>query len=260
MIHYNKVGGGPAVILVHGFPNDGSSWNEVVPHLSKDYCYIIPDLPGAGKSAYVPELTLGYMAEQLQQIMRYEGIDKAIFVGHSMGGYTIMEATQLFPQQIAGISLVHSSASADSEEKKAARLKSIKLLRNGPEGKRAFLRAMAQNLFAPDFLAKNPQAAEQIYENGFKLSADALAAFYQAIMLRSDKTEWTKQNTEIPMQWIIGDEDKASPLQEALQQCHLSQINDVQIYRGVGHMSMIEAPERLAQDLNNFFDYVWKQY
>ncbi len=259
MLHYRKVGAGIPVVLVHGFPNDGSSWDTVLPLLSSKYQYIIPDLPGAGKSETIEALTLEKMALGLKQILDAEQIEQAIFAGHSMGGYTIMEATQHFAERIKGISLVHSLASADSETKKDARRKSIKLLQNGNAGKSVFLKAMAENLFASDFKIKNPQSVESIANKGLALSSDVLAAFYNAIMLRSDKSDWLKSNNNIPMQWIIGDEDNATPMNEALEQCYFSKVNDVQLYRGVGHMSMIEAPERLANDLNNFFEFVSKQ-
>lgn len=257
MLHYNKIGSGHPVLLVHGFPNDGSSWDVVLPLLSSNYQYIVPDLPGAGKSAALPELSLEKMADSILEILEQEKIEKAVLVGHSMGGYTIMEAVRHFPEGIKGISLVHSLASADSEEKKATRRRSIKLLQNGSSGKSVFLKAMAENLFADEFKAAGPQVVDIVADKGMELSADTLSAFYNAIMLRSDKRDWLKQNTDIPVQWIIGDEDKATPMDEALAQCYLSRVNDVQLYRGVGHMAMMEAPERLAHDLNDFFDFVW---
>lgn len=259
MLHYHKIGKGQPVVLVHGFPNDSSAWDTILPMLSPAYQYIIPDLPGAGKSAPLEELSLEKMARALLAILDKEAIEKAIWTGHSMGGYTIMEATQHFPGRIQAISLVHSLSSADSEEKKEARRKSIKLLQNGDSGKNVFLKAMAENLFAEAFNKEHPEAAAAVAAKGMELSADTLAAFYNAIMLRSDKTNWLKTNNSIPMQWIIGSEDNATSMKEGLEQCHLSFLNEVHLYRSVGHMSMIETPERLAKDLNSFFDFAWNR-
>ncbi|RYD99302.1 MAG: alpha/beta hydrolase [Sphingobacteriales bacterium] len=259
MLHYHKVGNGKPVVLVHGFPNDSSTWDTILPMLSTSYQYIIPDLPGAGKSAPVEDLSLEKMARAILEILDKESIEKAIWTGHSMGGYTIMEATQHFPERMQAISLVHSLASADNEEKKEARRKSIKLLQNGTSGKSIFLKAMAENLFAEVFKTQHPEAAAAVAEKGMELPAETLAAFYNAIMQRSDKTNWLKTNNNIPVQWIIGSEDNATPMKEGLEQCHLSFLNEVQLYRSVGHMSMMETPERLAQDLNSFFDFAWNR-
>lgn len=259
MLHYHKVGNGKPVLLVHGFPNDSSAWNTILPMLSSSYQYIIPDLPGAGKSEPIEDLSLEKMARAILAILDKESIEKAIWTGHSMGGYTIMEAAQHFPNRIQAISLVHSLASADSEEKKEARRKSIKLLQNGESGKSVFLKAMAENLFAEAFKQEHPEAAAAVAAKGMELSADTLAAFYNAILLRSDKTNWLKANNNIPMQWIIGSEDNATSMKEGLEQCHLSFLNEVHLYRSVGHMSMMETPERLAKDLNSFFDFAWNR-
>lgn len=259
MLHYHKIGKGKPVVLVHGFPNDSSAWDSLLPLLSPTYQYIIPDLPGAGKSAPFENLDLEKMARAILAILDKESIEKAIWTGHSMGGYTIMEATQHFPERIQAISLVHSLASADSEEKKEARRKSIKLLQNGDSGKNVFLKAMAENLFAEVFKTQHPEAAATVAAKGMELSADTLAAFYNAIMLRSDKTSWLKTNNSIPMQWIIGSEDNATSMKEGLEQCHLGLLNEVHLYRNVGHMSMVESPQRLAKDLNSFFDFAWNR-
>ena len=258
MLHYQKIGTGKPIVLVHGFPNDGTTWDPLRPLRKKNHQYLIPDLPGAGKSAFVENLSLEKMAQGLLEILDKEKIDQALFVGHSMGGYTVMEAATLFPERIKAISLVHSLASADSEEKVEARRKSIRLLQNGDKGKEVFLEAMAANLFGEEFANEHPEAVAEIVKNGQKLTTEALTEFYTAIMNRSSKVDWLKQNNSIPMQWIIGDEDKATPMKEALEQCYLSKWNDVQVYRGVGHMSMMEVPVRLAQSLNTFIDYIWK--
>lgn len=259
MLYYRKIGSGKPVFLVHGFPNDGSSWDSILPFLSKNYQYIIPDLPGAGNSEVIADLTLEKMAFCLKEILDAEQIDQALFAGHSMGGYTIMEATQHFQNNICGISLVHSLAGADNAEKKEARRKSIKLLLSGDAGKNVFLKAMGDNLFGADFKFQHAEIVASIAEKGSNLPATTLAAFYESIMHRTDKVAWLKSNTKIAMQWIIGDEDNATTMKEALEQCYLASINDVQLYRGVGHMSMLENPERLAVDLNQFFDFVWNK-
>ncbi|WP_129020832.1 alpha/beta fold hydrolase [Edaphocola flava] len=257
MLHYTVAGTGQPIVLVHGFPNDGRNWNTIIPALSQQYKLIIPDLPGAGKSAFQPELTLGKMADALIAVLDKEQINQAVFAGHSMGGYTILELATLYPDRVKAISLVHSLASADSEEKKETRRKSIKLILGGPIGQKTFIKAMAENLFAASYKVAHPEGIEEIWQNGMQLSPEALAAFYQAIMDRSDKTEWLKANKRIPVQWIIGEEDNATPMKEALAQCYLSQRNDVQLYRNCGHMSMMEYPERLATDLAAFASFVY---
>ncbi len=253
MLHYKTRGTGQPVVLIHGFPNDGSAWDTIVPALSEKYRLIIPDLPGAGQSP-LPEapLTLGLMAEALAGVMEKEGIEKAILAGHSMGGYTAMEFAVRFPDKVQGISLVHSLASADTEEKKENRRKAISLIRKGIAEQEMFLKGMSQNLFAESYAQAHPGVVKSIVSRGMRLSAASLAGFYQAIMDRSDKRD-ALAGLPFPVQWIIGDEDTATPMKDALQQCHMPQVSKVSVYSPCGHMSMEEMPERLTADLLSFF-------
>lgn len=256
MMHYKITGAGQPVLLVHGFPNDGSAWDNIVPALSAKYKLIIPDLPGAGQSALPPALSMELMADGLKAILDKEAIRKVIIAGHSMGGYTAMQFAVQFPERVQGISLVHALASADNAEKKENRRKAILLIGKGMAEQEMFLRGMAQNLFAESFAKAHPKVVQSIVDRGMRLPAASLIAFYQAIMDRSDKKELLPE-LDFPLQWIIGDEDTATPMKDALQQCHLSRINKVSVYSPCGHMSMEECPERLSADLLSFFDFCY---
>ncbi len=257
MIHYTTEGEGHPLLLLHGFPNDGRAWHTISPELAKYYKLIIPDLPGAGNSA-LPEtpLSIHYMAKAVAELLDREQADKVVVAGHSMGGYVAMELASLFPQRVKGLSMVHSLASADSESKKENRKKSIALIQKGPAEKRMFLKGMAQNLFAAEFARQNPDAVHQVVDNGDRLSSDALAAFYTAIMERTDKLEFLKQ-AAFPVQWIIGEEDTATTMEDMLKQCSIAPVNDVVIYPACGHMSFAELPDRLIGDLVRFGQFCY---
>lgn len=257
-LHYRKVGQGPHVILIHGFPNDGSSWDGIYQILSKDFTVWMPDLPGAGKSAAQENLTMEKMAASILDMMDEQQIDKAVIAGHSMGGYTAMACLEMFPERIAGISMVHSLASADSAEKKETRQKGIDLILKGADAQKNFLTAMAKNLFHEDFAAEHPEELNQVVEQGMQIEGAALAAFYRAMKERKDHTD-TLQDSTIPMQWIIGSDDKATPKEEALNQAFLAEINHVHIYPDTGHMSMREKPSRIKQDLSLFCHFCFSR-
>lgn len=257
MIHYSKTGQGKPVVLIHGFPNDSTAWANIVPALAEKYQVILPDLPGAGQSPLPGQpLTMALLAASVLEVMDHEGIDKAILAGHSMGGYTAMEFAAHYPGRVQGISLVHALASGDNEEKKENRRKAIALIRKGRAEQEMFLKGMAQNLFAAGFRAQHPEVVKEIVARGMRLSAASLTAFYQAIMDRSDKKALLP-GFDFPLQWIIGDEDTATPMKDALEQCHLAPVNKVSLYTPCGHMSMEEHPDRLAADLLSFFDYCY---
>jgi pimeloyl-ACP methyl ester carboxylesterase len=255
MIHYTIQGQGNPLVLIHGFPNDSSAWNAIVPELAKHYQVILPDLPGAGNSPLPDtELTMEYMATSIKEVLDKEDINKAVLAGHSMGGYTAMQIAISYPERVQGISLIHSLASGDTDEKKENRRKAIALMRKGEAEREMFLKGMSQNLFATEFAAEHPDQVKKVVANGMKISAEALASFYQAIMNRTDKRALLN-HAPWPMQWIIGDQDTATPLKDALEQSHIAAVNSISIYKPCGHMSFVEMPQRLIADLQFFMDY-----
>src|SRR5687768_13210730 len=87
-LSYSVYGKGKAVMLVHGFGEDSSIWNNQVSRFKEDFLLIVPDLPGSGKSDFTPEIfSMDDHADLLLQVLDAEKLEAADIVGHSMGGY-----------------------------------------------------------------------------------------------------------------------------------------------------------------------------
>ncbi|RYD56492.1 MAG: alpha/beta hydrolase [Sphingobacteriales bacterium] len=249
---YRKTGNGPAFVLVHGFPENGDLWRKVVPALSESFTVIVPDLPGAGESTFTGDLSIEDMADSLNLILENEGIDKAVVAGHSMGGYTAFAFAERFKDKLAGLSLVHSTASADDEEKKETRRKSIALIEKG--GKDAFIRQMTPNLFSKKFKEEYPEVIEQQVKRGLQLPAESIIAFYKAMINRPERVS-ILSSANYPVQWIVGKEDTIAPPEKIAEQSKLSDRTFVSVYPDVSHMSMLEDEKKLIEDLKKFTSY-----
>lgn len=116
---YRKFGEGPVIVLLHGFPENGNLWRDIWPALAKHNTVIIPDLPGSGESTFANEdLSIEHLAESVKLILDKEGIDEIVLAGHSMGGYIALAFAEKYPVMLRGLSLIHSTAAPDSDEKK----------------------------------------------------------------------------------------------------------------------------------------------
>lgn len=251
---YRRSGSGPALVLIHGFPENGTLWQKIWTALSESFTLIIPDLPGSGISAYSGNepFSVELMARSVQLMLEHAQITQAVFAGHSMGGYVALAFADLFPGYVKGVSLVHSSAYADTEEKKELRRKSIAIIRKG--GKEIFVRQMVPNLFAPYTQKHFPERIEEQTQSSLTLPAESLVNFYNAMINRPDRTQLLT-GAAFPVQWIIGKDDTAVPPQQGLQQSFLTNVNFVSVYNNCGHMSMIEHPDLLTRDLKEFTHY-----
>jgi pimeloyl-ACP methyl ester carboxylesterase len=250
-ISYSIYGNGQPVVLLHGFAEDSSIWNNQVSYLGKHCQLIIPDLPGSGKSELLQgsHVSMDDYADCIYALLKKEEIENCILLGHSMGGYITLAFANKYVSKLKGFGLVHSTAFQDSDEKKAVRQKGIKLIEE--YGALALIKNITPNLFSATFREKHPEQISSLIEQGENFTTSALVQYYTAIMNRPDLTEVLRASP-VPVLFIIGSEDAVAPLADLLQQVHLPAITHIHIIQDVGHMSMVEAPDDLNKYLLNF--------
>ncbi|MFZ1785876.1 MAG: alpha/beta hydrolase, partial [Ferruginibacter sp.] len=142
--------------------------------------------------------------------------------------------------------LVHSSAFADSEEKKANRLKSIDFVKKN--GAFEFLKAVITDLFTETWASNNRELVEVQIEKCKSFTDEAIINYIQAMIDRPDRTQVLK-NINKPVLFIIGEHDKAIPFEQSMPQCYLPDESHIHILRNSAHMGMLEEAEKLNSAL-----------
>jgi len=250
-IFYRSLGNNDPVMLVHGFGEDGEVWNKQIEFLKKKYHLIVPDLPGSGRSEMINDMSMEGMAEVLHTIIHEENIDKCTVIGHSMGGYITLALVESYWNHVNAFGLFHSSAFADTEEKKQTRKKGIEFAKQ--HGAFEFLKTSTPNLFSPNSKSQIPNSINEFINSLTNFSTDALVSYYEAMMKRPDRTDILKK-TEKPVLFIAGEHDNAVPLNDILNQCHLPEKSYFHILKKSGHMGMMEEPENSNRMLQEFLD------
>ena len=159
-----------------------------------------------------------------------------------MGGYITLALAEKYPQLLNAMGLVHSSAFADSEEKKAARLKSIEFIK--ANGAYEFLKTAIPGLFGDPWSAIHQQEINTLIEKGKHFSSEALVQYYYAMIARPERTA-VLNNFSHPVLFIIGEHDKAVPFKQSMQQTPLSNLSYIFILRNSAHMGMWEEAEKV---------------
>ncbi|HEX5173280.1 MAG TPA: alpha/beta fold hydrolase [Gaiellaceae bacterium] len=105
-LRYAVAGAGPALVLVHGLGGTIENWLALAPPLAAGHRVLVPDLPGHGRSAPLPEARdLDALAEAVLATVDAEHVRGAVWIGHSLGGAVALRAAALSPDAVRGIVL-----------------------------------------------------------------------------------------------------------------------------------------------------------
>ena len=177
------------------------------------------------------------------------GLRGAVLVGHSMGGYITLAFAKKYSHYLSAFGLFHSSAYADSEEKKATRKKGIEFIRQ--HGTFEFLKSTTPNLFSPFSKEQKHALIDEFIRSLSNFSAAALVSYYEAMMQRPDNTLLLK-TTVLPILFVLGEYDNAVPLQDGLRLSHLPEKSYIHILHQSGHMGMLEEEDKSNHLLKKF--------
>jgi pimeloyl-ACP methyl ester carboxylesterase len=188
-LHSSSAGkGSAALIFVHGWTCDDSSWSAQVPEFAKKYRVLTLDLPGHGKSA-VPaqdKFSIGLFARAVDAVRAEAGVDRVVLVGHSMGAPVIREYARLYPQHVAGLVAVDGPLDMRGfGEARAGRAAFTPPPMTGPEGLKQ-REQMIKGMFTP-------QTAKPLQDHILKMmlgapeatAAGAMGAMFDPAMNRT---------------------------------------------------------------------------
>jgi pimeloyl-ACP methyl ester carboxylesterase len=233
-----------AVVLLHGFGEDSTIWNDYTTVLSKDYNVILPDY-----SRLTHLKTIEQYADFVHGIIVEKDIEKCAIIGHSMGGYVALAFAEKYPTMITGLGLFHSTSFADSDEKKEARTKNIEFIQK--HGSALFIRASTPTLYAEEFVKRNPELIENHIEIASQIPTEALMSGMQAMRDRPDRRAVLKTLRCVVM-FIIGEKDKSVSPADAKSQIMIPRYFTSSILDNVAHMGMIEERDHCLAFLEKF--------
>ena len=245
MIYYKSEGQGLPVVLLHGYAEDHSLWNNLSKALAQQFQVISIDLPGFGKSDRlngsfslddVGQEIFGLLSTQLK-------LSEVIVFGHSLGGYVTLSLAENHSSFLKGFGLINSTALADSPEKKQNRLKTANFIRK--HGTSFFLDNFVPNLFYERNRSRLSQEIALVTRMGKNLSPELLADYMVAMKNRQDRLKLLSEFDKVL--FIGGEKDGGfSKNDYKVQISALKSTSIAHIFENVGHMSMYESPEKLS--------------
>jgi pimeloyl-ACP methyl ester carboxylesterase len=109
-IYYRDIGArGEPLLLLHGFPETGDAFAQVVAPLGKRYRLIVPDLRGAGRSE---RTQAGYdkktLASDVKALMDHLKIDRVHVIGHDIGARIAYAFAVQYPERLLSLTVAEA--------------------------------------------------------------------------------------------------------------------------------------------------------
>ncbi|MEO0400935.1 MAG: alpha/beta hydrolase [Pseudomonadota bacterium] len=108
-IAYDVIGGGPPVLLLHGFPQTRAMWHAIVPVLARDFTVVTSDLRGYGDSTKpndAAQMSFRHLATDQRALMRHLGHGTFHLIGHDRGARTAHRLALDAPDAVTTLTLM----------------------------------------------------------------------------------------------------------------------------------------------------------
>lgn len=249
--------GAPAVVFIHGFTCNISSWKEQLEALSGSQRCVAVDLPGHGDSAESRAATIEALAQAVNDTLDALELNEVVLVGHSMGCRIISEMFSQSPGRVSGVVYVDGSIVASGDADEAARGAAESIERIGMD---RFL----EQFYADFFVESTPAAVRDFVYSGLATTRMSFARKLWPNVVRWDasRSRALLETIDVPALVI-----QSTALDENLRRVSLEQgqtapwldavskaVADVTItvVPGVGHFPMLEAPRQTSDAISNF--------
>ncbi len=260
-IRYLVRGSGPPVLMIHGFGGFLETWAFNIPPLSRRYRVYAVDLPGHGlsdkpKSGY----TTAFAIEHAEAIMETLGIERAILVGHSLGGAVSINIALSLPGRVSRLVLV-DSAGLSPRLPWLYRLSALPGLGNilmslavGPALERSNRRLFYDAPVLPQDML------DVLMTNSYQTRAKKtlLEIVRQNVGFRGPRPETVLleklPRLEIPTLFVHGAQDGIFPLKHVREAFSLVPNSEVKIFDQCGHCPHIEKVVEFNEAVMSFLD------
>ncbi len=258
-VAYRRVGSGPDVLFVHGWPVSGATFRLLLPHLVDHVtCHVI-DLPGSGSSRFTDDtpLSVAQHIESVRRVVDLLELDRVAVVGHDSGGMIARHAFAGDPR-LAAMGLINSEQSHGL----SWRFK-LFLAARGLPGFGAGLGWVAgrprlrRNRFVLGDAFADSSLLDGEFDEFFLQPLHDVPARQRAAIrvLRSFDVRFVHelvavhQRIPVPVQLVWGDQDPFFPLAWAEEMVGTFPDARLDVVRGAGLFSHEERPAEVAQAL-----------
>src|SRR5262249_43188218 len=243
-VHYKSLGKGEtALVFVHGWTADLTSWRYQVPAFDGKVRMVLIDLPGHGKSDKPKiDYTMDVFAKAVDAVLADAGVKKAVLAGHSMGTPVVRQYYRRYPDKVVG--LVAVDGRLQRLEIPPEQLKKFVAQFEGPDYK-ATVGKFIDGMMTKD----TPEEVRKHLKEAYPTAPAHVAVSAMKAMM--DPAIWKDDPIKVPVQAILAKSRFWTPEYEKYVR-KLAPDVDYQVLDGVGHFLMMEKPREVNALLLGF--------
>ncbi len=246
---YRDRGTGLPVLLVHGFPLDGTLWQPQLDELADEYRVIVPDLRGFGESTPGAEVTIEQYADDLCALLDELEIDQVVLAGLSMGGYIAFAFHRKYPDRVLGLVLVDTRPQADTDQVRANRVATAAKVKE--RGATPLADEMLNRLLSPATVNNKPDLVRTVHAMMARQPGPGIVAALRAMAGRPDSRSMLG-DIAVPTLIVVGADDTITPVADAEAMVDSIPGAELVIIPQAGHLPNLEQPEAFNQALRAF--------
>lgn len=244
---YDDVGCGPAVILIHSFPLCRQMWQSQIEALSEQGLRVVaPDLRGFGDSACADQsFSLESLGDDINALMSYLGIGRAVMVGVSMAGGLLLDMLERYPHRVAATCFLSPAMQPSDVAEQVRRDDLAELVREGHRP--TVIDNLCERLLSGPPSESRQSLTRQLRDWMERPSDSTLAG---ALASRPRRLSYRDEAQPYPVPTLImtGARDRVMP---AVKQP--GPKNGIrQVVNDAGHLINLEAPEEVNKGLIGF--------
>ena len=235
----------PRLVLVHSLALDGSVWDGVADALGTGVDVLTYDCRGHGGSSKTPgPYTTRLFADDLHDLLKAAGWERAFVAGASMGGSVTLQFAASYPDMVEGLGLIDTTAWYGADAPKSWHERGEKALAEGLSSLIAFQQT---RWFSDAFRAARPEVGDHFAQVFLANDLPAYAATCE--MLGGFDLRPALGAIGVPVEILVGEEDYATPpdmaraLAAAIAGSHLTIVPKAR------HLTPIEVPGVVAATL-----------
>lgn len=252
-------GSGPDVVLLHPTPVHHAFWLPLAKQLADRYRLTLLDLRGHGQSsAGTGIITMSRLAQDVYAVLAALNIQRAAFVGCSIGTYALYEYWRRFPQQMSALVCTCGKPQPDSAANRDTRRESMQAAQQ-PGGLEKFFDRMADTLVGPTARQQHSEIRTAARNMMDAVSLQAMLAVQQGLMERPDSVP-TVSTIHVPVCVIAAGEDQSSTPSEMRVVADQAPDAEFHLVENAGHYAPFEQPQTFASLIGEFLNRKYRPH